>query len=263
MKYKRRRKRMHARLYALTALLLMLVFGSAANRNTNSKSTSYPNTFNEATTKQTGSQTKETADGNQKFSYEMVPAYTNSPSTVLHDNQPFFDTTALQAVSYENYGEQDSLGRCSVCEACIGEDLMPTEKRGNIGQIRPSGWHTVNYHELVDGNYLYNRCHLIAYELCAENANAKNLITGTRYMNTQGMLPYENQVCEYIKRTKNHVQYRVTPVFLGNDLVARGVLMEAFSIEDQGRGICFCVFCYNIQPHISISYDTGESCRTS
>ena len=143
--------------------------------------------------------------------------------------------------------------------ANISIDTMPTEKRGEIGQIRPSGWHTVKYSGVVDGNYLYNRCHLIAYCLTAENANKKNLITGTRYLNNEGMLPYETKTAQYIDKTKNHVLYRVTPVFKGSDLVASGVLVEAYSVEDQGKGISFCVYCYNVQPGVAIDYATGDS----
>ena len=136
---------------------------------------------------------------------------------------------------------------------------MPSEARGEIGQIRPSGWHTVKYTGVVDGNYLYNRCHLIAYCLTAENANKKNLITGTRYMNNEGMLPYEEKTARYIDKTNNHVLYRVTPVFEGSNLVASGVLMEAYSVEDQGKGFCFCTYCYNVQPGVAIDYATGDS----
>ena len=135
---------------------------------------------------------------------------------------------------------------------------MPTEKRGNIGQVKPSGWQTVKY-DFVDGKYLYNRCHLIGYQLTAENANKKNLITGTRSMNVDGMLPFENMVADYIKETKNHVLYRVTPIFIGDNLVASGVLMEAQSVEDEGEGILFNVFVYNVQPGVAIDYETGES----
>lgn len=143
--------------------------------------------------------------------------------------------------------------------ANVSKNTMPTEARGEIGQIRPSGWHTVKYAGVVDGNYLYNRCHLIAYCLTAENANKKNLITGTRYMNNEGMLPYEEKTARYIDKTNNHVLYRVTPVFEGSNLVASGVLMEAYSVEDQGKGICFCTYCYNVQPGVAIDYATGDS----
>ncbi len=182
----------------------------------------------------------------------------NSPYTVLNDNIPVFASSPLTAVSYERYSDLDELGRCGVAEACIGIDIMPTEDRGTIGQVKPSGWHTVKY-DIVDGKYLYNRCHLIGFQLAGENANEKNLITGTRYFNVEGMLPFENMVADYVKETENHVMYRVTPVYEGNNLVASGVQMEAFSVEDKGEGICFDVFVYNIQPGITIDYKTGES----
>ena len=143
--------------------------------------------------------------------------------------------------------------------ACIGQDLMPTEERGSIGMVKPTGWHTVRYDDLVDGKYLYNRCHLIGYQLTGENANTKNLITGTRYLNIEGMLPFENMVADYIQETNNHVLYRVTPIFEGDNLVADGVLMEGYSVEDKGSGISYCVFAYNVQPGIEIDYATGES----
>ena len=161
--------------------------------------------------------------------------------------------------SSESYSKLDRLGRCRTAFACIGTDIMPTEKRGSIGMVKPSGWHTVRYDNLVEGKYLYNRCHLIAYQLSGENANERNLITGTRYMNTEGMLPFENKVADYVRSTKNHVLYRVAPVFKGTELVARGVQMEAYSVEDRGEGICFNVFVYNVQPGIEIDYASGDS----
>ena len=161
-------------------------------------------------------------------------------------------------VSYEFYSDLDELGRCGVTEACIGRDLMPTEDRGAIGQVKPSGWQLAKY-DCVDGKYLYNRCHLIGYQLTAENANKQNLITGTRYLNVIGMLPFENMVADYVHETNNHVLYRVTPIFDGSDLVARGVLMEAWSVEDEGDGVCFNVYCYNVQPGVEIDYATGDN----
>ena len=164
----------------------------------------------------------------------------------------------MQATSFEQYGDLDSLGRCTTAYACIGQDLMPTEKRGDISSVKPTGWHNVKY-DGIDGKYLYNRCHLIGYQLTAENANEKNLITGTRYMNVEGMEPFENMTADYIKESGNHVLYRVTPVFEGNNLVASGVLMEGKSVEDNGAGVLFCVYCYNVQPNITIDYATGDS----
>lgn len=187
-----------------------------------------------------------------------IPEYTGSAYTVLNDNIPDFPEEDFTEESFETYSDLDSLGRCGVAYANIGEGLMPTTKRGSIGQIKPSGWHTVKY-DSVDGKYLYNRCHLIGYQLTAENANEKNLITGTRYLNTEGMLPFENMVADYIKETGNHVLYRVTPLFDGNNLVATGVQMEAESVEDKGDGILYNVFCYNIQPGITIDYKSGDS----
>lgn len=187
-----------------------------------------------------------------------IPAFSGDPYVVINNNEPGFTDDELTTTSFETYSDLDSLGRCSVAYANIGTDLMPTEERGSIGQVKPSGWHTVKY-DCVDGKYLYNRCHLIGYQLTAENANTKNLITGTRYLNVEGMLPFENMVADYIKETGNHVLYRVTPIFDGENLVANGVLMEAKSVEDDGEGILFNVYCYNVQPGVSIDYATGDS----
>ncbi len=184
--------------------------------------------------------------------------YSGVPYVEQNGNVPYFTEEEYTTESFEIYQPLDYLGRCGVAYACIGEDIMPTEERGSIGQVRPSGWHTVKY-DIVDGRYLYNRCHLIGYQLAGENANECNLITGTRYLNVEGMLPFENQVAEYVKNTGNHVLYRVTPVFEGEELVARGVLIEASSVEDRGAGLQFCVFCYNVQPGITIDYATGDS----
>ena len=160
--------------------------------------------------------------------------------------------------SFESYGELDELSRCTECIASIGKDLMPTEERGKIGSIKPTGWNYAKY-DFVDGKYLYNRCHLIGFQLTGENANEKNLITGTRYLNVKGMLPFENMVADYVRETDNHVMYRVTPVFEEDNLLASGVLMEAYSVEDDGNGIEFCVYCYNVQPGVTIDYKTGSS----
>lgn len=187
-----------------------------------------------------------------------IPAYTNKPYVVVNNNQPFFAADDFTTKSFEKYSKLDSLGRCGVAFANVGKDTMPKEKRGSIGQVKPSGWQTAKY-DFVDGKYLYNRCHLIGYQLTAENANERNLITGTRYLNVQGMLPFENMVADYVKETGNHVLYRVTPIFKGNNLVADGVQMEAKSVEDKGEGICFNVYCYNVQPGVEIDYATGKS----
>ncbi len=187
-----------------------------------------------------------------------VPDYSGQPYVVLEDNWPDFDAGDLTLEPFENYSELDYLGRCGPAYANICLEIMPTEPRGDIGQVKPSGWQTVKY-DCVDGKYLYNRCHLIGYQLAGENANRQNLITGTRYMNVEGMLPFENMVDDYVEDTGNHVLYRVTPIFEGSNLVASGVQMEAFSVEDEGEGICFNVYVYNVQPGIGIDYATGES----
>lgn len=185
-------------------------------------------------------------------------AYDGKPYVVINDNDPDFTDADMTTTSFESYGELDGLGRCTTAFANIGKDLMPAEKRGPIGEVKPTGWQTAKY-DNVDGKYLYNRCHLIGYQLTGENANEKNLITGTRYLNVDGMLPFENMVADYIKETNNHVLYRVTPVFSGDNLVASGVQMEAESVEDNGDGILFNVYCFNAQPGIAIDYATGDS----
>ncbi|MBE7021494.1 MAG: hypothetical protein E7411_08700 [Ruminococcaceae bacterium] len=188
----------------------------------------------------------------------VKPEYTGYPFTTVNNNLPYFDTDIDSVESFEDYAPLDSLGRCGVCVAVIGEDIMPDEERDAIGQVKPTGWHTSKY-DFVEGKYLYNRCHLIGYQLTGENANERNLITGTRYLNTKGMLPFENMVAEYISETKNHVFYRVTPYYTKDNLLADGVLMEAYSIEDKGMGICFNVFCHNVQPGVMIDYATGQN----
>ena len=191
---------------------------------------------------------------------DSIPEFNGKNAyVIINDNIPFFtDEEKATKKSYEYYGELDALGRCTVTHACIGPDLMPTEERGSIGQVKPSGWQTVKY-DIVDGKYLYNRCHLIGYQLTGENANVKNLITGTRYLNIDGMLDFENMVADYIKETDNHVMYRSTPIYNGNNLVASGVLMEGWSVEDNGEGVCFCIYAYNAQPGVEIDYRNGNS----
>ncbi len=200
------------------------------------------------------------AAASEPFSFDAVPAYSGEPYVVVNHNIPYFTEADYTTASYETYSALDYLGRCGVCMASIGRDLMPTEPRGSIGSVKPTGWQTVKY-DNVDGKYLYNRCHLIGYQLTGENANERNLITGTRYLNVQGMLPFENMVADYVKETGNHVLYRATPIFDSNDLLARGVLLEGWSVEDGGDGICFNVFCYNVQPGITIDYSTGASAQ--
>ncbi len=180
------------------------------------------------------------------------------PYQVVNDNIPGFTKAEITTTSFEQYAELDDLGRCGTAFACVGTDLMPMEKRGNISRVKPTGWHSTRY-DFVEGGNLYNRCHLIAYQLSGENANEKNLITGTRYMNVSGMLPFEEQVGDYVRETGNHVMYRVTPVFLGDHLIADGVQMEALSVEDDGQGVSYNVYVFNIQPGVQIDYATGDS----
>ena len=198
------------------------------------------------------------SDSESYVTVDDVPAYSGEPYVEVNDNQPEFTEEELTTVSYEDYSELDELGRCQSAEACIGQDLMPTEARESISSVTPTGWKNKSY-DTVDGGYVYNRCHLIGFQLTGENANEENLITGTRYMNVEGMLPFEDEVAAYIKETDNHVMYRVTPVFEGDDLVASGVQMQAESVEDDGVGISFNVYVYNVQPYVVIDYKTGEN----
>lgn len=200
----------------------------------------------------------ESVVSSKSISVSDIPEYSNSAYIKIDNNIPSFKDSEMTTKSFEKYSELDNLGRCSVAYACVGKDIMPAEKRGAIGSVKPSGWHTVKY-DCIDGKYLYNRCHLIGYQLTGENANNKNLITGTRYLNVEGMLPFENMVADYVKETDNHVLYRVTPIFERDNLLASGVQMEAKSVEDNGDGISFNVYCYNVQPDIVIDYKTGES----
>ena len=195
---------------------------------------------------------------NVNFDINSVPKYSGSAYVAVNGNVPFFTKDEIKSESFEYYSELDSLGRCGVTVASIGVDIMPTEPRGEIGMIKPTGWVSARY-DFVDGKSLYNRCHLIGFQLSGENANRQNLITGTRYLNIKGMLPFENMVADYVKETENHVMYRVTPIFIGENLVASGVLMEGFSVEDDGEEICFCVYAYNVQPGVVIDYATGEN----
>ena len=194
-------------------------------------------------------------------SLEEVPAYSGSPYVELDGNQPGFSLEERTTDSFETYSTLDALGRCGPAYACIGQDLMPTEDRESISSVRPTGWVQAEY-DFVEGGSLYNRCHLIGFQLTGENANEENPITGTRYMNVEGMLPFENMVADYIKETGNHVLYRAIPIFEGENLVASGVVMEAFSVEDEGEGVCFHVYVYNVQPGVEIDYATGESWET-
>ena len=191
---------------------------------------------------------------------EEIPEFTGEAYVEINGNMPYFVGEELYPDSFEFYSDLDDLKRCGLTAACIGVDLMPTEDRGDIGSVKPSGWQSVTYDsKLVEGRYLYNRCHLIGFQLAGENANRKNLITGTRYLNIEGMLPFENLVADFVQETQEHVMFRVTPVFEGEELVARGVIMEGWSVEDEGESVCFCVFAYNVQPGVEIDYATGES----
>lgn len=227
-------------------------------------STSSPDSFenndssNISTPSDTNDNTNQTQSDSKPVSLDSIPAYSGKAYVYINNGNPGFSDSDLKTKSYEYYSPRDRLGRCGVVHACIGRDIMPTEDRGSIGMVKPTGWHTVKY-DCVDGKYLYNRCHLIGFQLTGENANEENLITGTRYMNVTGMLPFENMVADYVKETGNHVMYRVTPLFKDNNLLAHGVQMEAYSVEDDGDGICFNVFVYNVQPQITIDYATGES----
>ena len=251
--YKKKRKRTsHILFFLLSALLLAGCGEQAENGEVNHIEE------NRAVQTKAPAESQEVTGGETTELIE-IPAYFGQAYAEINGNIPFFDDSELSAESFEYYPELDLLGRCGVCMASVGRDIMPTEERGEIGGIRPSGWHTVKYPGIIDGNYLYNRCHLIGYQLTGENANTKNLITGTRYMNTEGMLPFENRVADYVEETGNHVMYRVTPVFDGKNLLARGVLIEAKSVEDNGAGILFNVFCYNVQPGIIINYANGDS----
>lgn len=223
----------------LLLIILMVIF-------TNNKE-EIKNIFNESFAKTTIS-----------YNVNEIPEYNGNPVIVINNNVPSFTDEDYNSKTFESYSELDMLGRCGVAFASIDKSLMPTTKRGSIGMIKPSGWHTIKY-DNVDGKYLYNRCHLIGYQLTGENDNKKNLITCTRFMNTKSMLEYENKVANYIKKTGNNVLYRVTPVFYENNLLATGVLIEAASVYDKGKDLSFFVFIYNIQDGILIDYKTGDS----
>lgn len=239
--------------------------GTGPSQITSGTSSPYPFENNESsnisTPSDTNDNTNQTQSDSKPVSLDSIPAYSGKAYVYINNGNPGFSDSDLKTKSYEYYSPRDRLGRCGVVHACIGRDIMPTEERGSIGMVKPTGWHTVKY-DCVDGKYLYNRCHLIGFQLTGENANEENLITGTRYMNVTGMLPFENMVADYVKETGNHVMYRVTPLFKGNNLLAHGVQMEAYSVEDDGDGICFNVFVYNVQPQITIDYATGESSYT-
>lgn len=208
-------------------------------------------------------ETKETEYKIDSASYDLsdIPDFTDKPYVVINNNEPKFTKEKLNEAktSFQNFGDLDDLNRCTAAEASVGKDIMPTEERESIAGIKPTGWHTVRYDDIIEDKYLYNRCHLIGYQLTGQNDNEYNLITGTRYLNIEGMLPFENDIADYVRNTENHVLYRVTPIFQNDNLVASGVLMEAQSIEDNGKGIRFCIYAYNEQPGIIIDHKTGDS----
>ncbi len=211
--------------------------------------------------KQTQTQATQSTAGEDKqenISLDSIPAFNGKAYISVNGGTPFFTESEYTTTPFENYAPLDALGRCGVAYANICRELMPTEDRESIGQVKPSGWQTAKY-DFVDGKYLYNRCHLIGFQLAGENANELNLITGTRYLNIQGMLPFENMIADYVKETGNHVLFRVTPIYDGNNLVASGVLMEGYSVEDKGDGILFCVYAYNVQPGVFINYANGDN----
>lgn len=203
--------------------------------------------------------TAQTTSAYTDYDLNNIPPYSDSPYVEINNNVPeLSEKKKTSTTSFEEYGTLDSLGRCTYAVSCIGSDLMPSKERGSIGSVKPTGWHISKY-SFFDGKYLYNRCHLIGYQLTGENANVNNLITGTRYLNVEGMLPFENRVADYVKLTRNHVYYEVTPIFDGNNLVADGVHIQAYSIEDAGTGVSFNVYCYNVQPGVEIDYATGDN----
>lgn len=247
------------RLLVLFLTIMLLAGCSAAEGDTALSSYNQERTSNAALPSSedddsTDSKESETESSSQK----TAPTAPQSPYEVLNNNVPEFTEDEITTESFEQYAELDELGRCGTAFACVGVDLMPTEERGSISRVKPTGWDSVKY-DCVDGKYLYNRCHLIGFQLTGENANPQNLITGTRYMNVDGMLPFENEVADYVKETEHHVMYRVTPDFQGENLVANGVQIEALSVEDNGEGVSYNVYVYNIQPGIIIDYATGKS----
>lgn len=273
-KYKRKNSRKKKNSLGLTGVLVILVIAGLIKAGTND---SLPDTqTTEAMMVQAQDSTSQTdaiqmsseeaaslAEAHidtalEAFASETIPEYSGNPYVELNGNVPYFTDEELSTTAFELYSELDSLGRCGAGYANICKEIMPTEERGSIGMVKPTGWHTVKYDCIAD-RYLYNRCHLIGYQLAGENANEKNLITGTRYLNVDGMLPFENEVADYVNDTDNHVLYRVTPVFSGDNLLASGVIIEAKSVEDNGAGVQFNVYCYNVQPGISIDYIDGQS----
>ena len=240
-----------------TLIILILIIASwVINKQENNTE----NQQNETNITAEQAQTAENTVSNTTYNLSNIPEYTDKIYTEINNNIPYFEESEHTTKAFENYSQLDSLKRCGVAYANICKEIMPTEKRGDISNVKPTGWKQAKY----DGKFLYNRCHLIGYQLAGENANELNLITGTNYFNVEGMLPFENKVAEYIdKNNNNHVLYRVTPDFKGNNKVASGVEMEAYSVEDNGQGVQFNVYVYNVQPGITINYQTGESSKNN
>lgn len=247
------------RLLVLFLTIMLLAGCSAAEGDTALSSYNQERTSNAALPSSEDDDSTDSKESEtESSSQETAPTAPQSPYQVLNNNVPEFTEDEITTESFEQYAELDELGRCGTAFACVGVDLMPTEERGSISRVKPTGWDSVKY-DCVDGKYLYNRCHLIGFQLTGENANPQNLITGTRYMNVDGMLPFENEVADYVKETEHHVMYRVTPDFQGENLVANGVQIEALSVEDNGEGVSYNIYVYNIQPGIIIDYATGKS----
>ena len=245
---KKIKKRDIKKLEKLLAIIIVIISATIAyfNNPSNNKGNTTNNTINNTNT-------------NEIVTYSNIneiPDYAGEIYLTINNNIPYFDEKDYTTESFEIYSKLDNLGRCGVAYANICKEIMPTEERNDINEVKPTGWIQKKY----DGEYLYNRCHLIGHQLAGEDANELNLITGTRYFNVTGMLPFENKVADYIRENaENHVLYRVTPIFKENNLVANGVLMEAYSVEDNGKGVSFNVFVYNVQPGINIDYSTGKS----
>lgn len=238
-------------------------FSSVAQQTVTSEEAPSQNTTSHIVSSQkvSSKEEKPTTSGvgsGDKLTVSTLPKYSGKPYAIINNNIPTFSAAELTTKGYETYSSLDNYGRCKVALASCGKELMPAGDRGSISSIYPTGWKQAKY-DFVSGKYLYNRCHLIGWQLSGENANKKNLITGTRYMNTEGMLPFENMVADYINETGNHVAYRITPIFEGSNLLCSGVQMEAYSVEDNGEGICFNVYCFNVQPGVKINYKTGAS----
>lgn len=256
---KHRKRKISALLSSLVLIVSLVAYNTSAGRDVRDQfMSSASRLLPELVQDWMAGESKSTVTAPSVVSLDEIPEFSGSPYAVINSNEPYFTDEDLTLEPFERFSDLDHLGRCGVAYANVCRELMPTEPRGEIGQVKPSGWHTVKY-DWVDGKYLYNRCHLLGFQLTGENANKKNLITGTRYMNVDGMLPFENMIDDYVEETGNHVLYRVTPIFEGENLVANGVLMEALSVEDAGEGVRFNVFCYNAQPGVVIDYATGES----